>query len=583
MGATTVRRWWKEAVVYQIYPASFMDGNGDGIGDLGGIIGRLDYLQYVGVDTVWLCPIYESPQVDNGYDISDYYRIYSRFGTLEQFDELVEGLHSRGMKLIMDLVVNHTSDRHQWFLESKKSKDNPYRHYYIWRPSAPHTGAKSGGAPPNNWLSFFEGSAWRYHEATGEYYLHLFAPQQPDLNWENRALREEIYKMMRWWLDRGIDGFRMDVINLISKDPSFPDSEGKSSARILGGEYFINGPNVLRYLHEMRREVLDRYDVMTVGETPDVSPEEGLDYVNEEDGPLDMLFQFEHMDLDMGEEGYWSVGDWSLVEMKRILGNWQQKLQGSGWNSLYLNNHDQPRMVSRFGDDGEYRRESAKMLATLVHMLQGTPYIYQGEEIGMTNAAFPDISDYRDVATHNYFHRATEEEGKSIEEAMEVVRHRSRDNGRTPMQWDGSANAGFTDGSPWIAVQSNHREVNVEREIADPDSILHYYRRLIAIRRERPTVVYGGYEDLLPEDEALYLFRRIGEEEILYVFLNFSARTRRVPDHAIRPADGGTLVIANYADAAQRLSVVVYGEREGADIGCALRPFEARVYATDSP
>ncbi len=579
------RRWWKESVVYQLYPKSFKDSDGDGIGDLGGIIEKLDYLRELGVDVIWLCPIYESPQVDNGYDISDYYAIYRKFGSLEQFDELLEGLHRRGMKLIMDLVVNHTSDRHPWFIESKKSKDNPYRDYYIWRPGrrerpasgqlSPQTSSEQP-VPPNNWLSFFEGSVWEFNEGTGEFYLHLFSAQQPDLNWENPELRSEIFEMMRWWLDRGIDGFRMDVINLISKDPSFPDSEGEGASRIFGGEHFINGPNVLRYLREMREKVLERYDIMTVGEAPDVSPEEGLDYVNETDGPLDMLFQFEHMDVDTSEEGFWSIGEWSLAELKRIIGNWQRELHGRGWNSLFLNNHDQPRMVSRFGDDTKYRRESAKMLATMLHMLQGTPYIYQGEEIGMTNAAFEEISEYRDVATLNYYRRATEEEGKSPEEAMQVVRYRSRDNGRSPMQWSGERQAGFTSGVPWIAVNRNYSEINAEREKADPDSIFNYYRRLIALRRERPVIVYGGYEDLLPEDESLYLFLRTGEEEQLYVLLNFTGERQEAPQELLPGLREGELLIANYEDVEERIQLGA----DGKEAGISLRPYEARVYTS---
>ncbi len=551
------RCWWKEAVVYQIYPKSFKDSNGDGVGDLGGIIEKLDYLERLGVDVLWLCPIYASPQVDNGYDISDYYRIHPQFGTFEQFDQLLAGLHQRGMKLIMDLVVNHTSDQHRWFREACRSKQNPYRDYYIWRPPRRPL--------PNNWLSFFEGPAWQYDQDSDEYYLHLFSVHQPDLNWENPQLREEIYAMMRWWLDRGIDGFRMDVINLISKHPDFPDSTGGGAARIIGGEYFINGPNVLAYLQEMRQNVLDKYDVMTVGETPDVSPEEGLRYVGGERPLLDMLFQFEHMDIDNGAEGYWSVGDWSLVELKRILGNWQQHMAGRGWNSLYLNNHDQPRMVSRFGDDGEYRRESAKMLATLNHMLQGTPYIYQGEELGMTNADFDAIAEYRDVATLNFYRRATEEEGLPPEQAMEVVRYRSRDNGRTPMQWSDSTHAGFSSAEPWIAVNRNHSLINAEAELEDADSVFNYYRRLIRLRRTHPVIVYGSYTDLLPEHEQLFVFQRSGTEERLVVLLNFSADP--VPVGLELPGEWNRL-IGNYPP------VMADGFIPG-----TIRPYEAMVYS----
>ncbi|MFO7729869.1 MAG: alpha-glucosidase [Spirochaetia bacterium] len=587
------RLWWKEAVVYQIYPKSFKDSNGDGVGDLGGIIEKLDYLEQLGVDVVWLCPIYASPHVDNGYDISDYYRIHLEFGTFEQFDRLLEGLHRRGMKLIMDLVVNHTSDQHRWFREACSSKQNRYRNYYIWhkprRPLPANTPLSEengqGGGPdistsrqflPNNWLSFFEGPAWQYDSSSGEYYLHLFSLQQPDLNWENQELREEIYTMMRWWLDRGIDGFRMDVINLISKHPDFPDSTDGGASRIIGGEYFINGPKVMQHLQEMRSKVLDKYDVMTVGETPDVSPEEGLRYVGGEKPLLNMLFQFEHMDIDNGSEGYWSVGEWSLVELKRILGNWQQQMARGGWNSLYLNNHDQPRMVSRFGDDGKYRRESAKMLATMIHMMQGTPYIYQGEELGMTNADFEDITEYRDVATLNYYRRATEEEGLSPESAMRVVRYRSRDNGRTPMQWSDSPHAGFSTGEAWIEVNRNHTLINANTAVKDPDSVFNYYRRLIQFRREHPAVVYGSYTDLLPEHEKLFVFQRTGADECLLVLLNFSADTVPVDLLAVGTALESSKAacqksIANYSDSPEIL--------EAGSIELTLRPYEAVVYS----
>ena len=490
------------------------------------------------------------------------------------------------MKLIMDLVVNHTSDQHRWFREAGSSKQNRYRNYYIWRePRKPLPadrdclygnpgGQALGNTPrflPNNWLSFFEGPAWQYDRSTGEYYLHLFSIQQPDLNWENPELREEIYAMMRWWLDRGIDGFRMDVINLISKHSDFPDSQDGGASRIIGGEYFINGPNVLSYLQEMRTKVLDKYDVMTVGETPDVSPEEGLRYVGGRKPLLNMLFQFEHMDIDNGADGYWSVGDWSLVELKRILGNWQQQMAGRGWNSLYLNNHDQPRMVSRFGDDGPYRRESAKMLATMIHMLQGTPYIYQGEELGMTNADFKNIYEYRDVATLNYYRRATEEAGLTHEAAMQVVQYRSRDNGRTPMQWSNSPHAGFTSAEPWIKVNYNYSLINADAEIEDADSVFNYYRGLIQFRREHCVVVYGSYTELLPEHEKLYVFQRTGTEERLLVLLNFS-RDRVPVDLDLSGA--WHRLIGNYPESPDFPGVMA-----GETIRGTIRPYEAVVYS----
>ncbi len=384
------KQWWKEAVVYQIYPRSFMDSNGDGVGDIQGIVSRLDYLKELGIDVVWLSPVYKSPNDDNGYDISNYHDIMDEFGTMQDWEIMLEEMHKRGIRLVMDLVVNHSSDEHAWFMESKKSKDNPYRDYYIWRPS-------KDGKEPNNWESFFSGSTWQYNEATDDYYLHLFSKKQPDLNWENEKVRKEVYDLMKFWLDKGVDGFRMDVINLISKDPSLPDGpvvEGKDYAS--GADYYMNGPKIHEYLQEMNKEVLSHYDVMSVGETPGVTPNEGILYTDEDRRELDMIFQFEHMDVDSGPSGKWDVEPLDLVKLKKILSKWQTELHGKGWNSLYWNNHDQPRIVSRFGDDGTYRIESAKMLGTCLHFLQGTPYIYQGEEIGMTNVQFPDIEYYRE-------------------------------------------------------------------------------------------------------------------------------------------------------------------------------------------
>ncbi|HEY4390390.1 MAG TPA: alpha-glucosidase [Paenibacillus sp.] len=508
------KTWWKESVVYQIYPRSFQDSNGDGIGDIPGIISRLDYLQKLGVDVIWLCPVYESPNDDNGYDISNYRGIMDEFGTIEDWERLLDGLHSRGMKLIMDLVVNHTSDEHAWFVESRKSKDNPYRDYYIWRDG-------KDGKEPNNWSSIFSGSAWKYDEATDQYYLHLFSKKQPDLNWENEKVRREVYDVMTWWLDKGIDGFRMDVINMISKVEGLPDGEGEGKYKD-GGKYFMNGPRIHEFLQEMNQEVLSKYDVMTVGETPGVSPEEAALYVGEERGELSMVFQFESMDIDSGPGGKWFVTPWKLLDFKRIMSKWQTDLEGKGWNSLFLNNHDQPRMVSRFGDDAKYRKESAKMLGTLLHTMQGTPFIYQGEELGMTNVKFATIEEYQDIETHNMFNEHREA-GRSVEDIMASIYSKGRDNARTPMQWDTTEHGGFTTGTPWLVVNPNYKQINAEEAVADPDSIFHYYRRLIELRKQHEVLVYGKYELLLEDHKHIYAYTRTLGDERLLVILNFFA------------------------------------------------------------
>jgi oligo-1,6-glucosidase len=512
--SNTKRRWWKEGVVYQIYPRSFFDSNGDGIGDLQGIIAKLDYLAWLGVDIVWLNPVYESPNDDNGYDISDYRSILSDFGTMEQFDRLLQGLHERGIRIIMDLVVNHSSDEHPWFIESRSSRESPLRDYYIWR--------KPGydGGYPNDWLSFFEGPAWEFDSPTGEYYLHLFSRKQPDLNWENPALRNEVFDIMRFWLDKGVDGFRMDVINLISKKPGLPDSLEVSTSRIRGGEHFINGPEVVNYLSRMNKEVLSGRDVMTVGETPDVTPEIGLQYVGKPEGPLDMLFHFEHMDVDYGPEGYWDIGPWTPGRLFSIIATWQQKMNGKGWNSLYLNNHDQPRQVSRFGDDGVYRTRSAKLLALFLHTLQGTPYIYQGEEIGMSNVTFEDPDQYRDIATRNFYHRALAE-GMDKKEIMRRIHYRARDNARTPMQWDGSPHGGFTTGEPWLASNPDYATINVEAQKKEPDSVLHFYRKLTGLRKSHSIFAYGSFRELGGCEGGPIVYSRTLEKEQLLVVLNW--------------------------------------------------------------
>lgn len=560
----TTRKWWKESVVYQIYPRSFMDSDGDGVGDIRGVIARLDYLHHLGVDIVWLCPIYQSPNDDNGYDISDYRSILPQFGTMQDFEDLLAGLHERGMRLIMDLVVNHTSDEHAWFSASKSSLDSPYRDYYIWRP-----GRGGQEVPePNNWGSFFGGSVWDYDANTDAWYLHLFSRKQPDLNWENAVVRREIFDLMRWWLDKGVDGFRMDVINAISKTPGLPDAPVHGSGRYhWGGQYFLNGPQVHEWLRDMNEQVLSHYDIVTVGETPVVTPEDALLYAGETSGELNMVFQFDHMDIDSGPGGKWDVQPWKLTELKRILSTWQIALHGRAWNSLYLNNHDQPRLVSRFGHDGVWRVASAKLLATLLHTLQGTPYIYQGEEIGMTNVQFTSIDECRDIETLNMYRERVVEAGEAEERVLAAIRKKGRDNARTPMQWDGSPHAGFTQGEPWIAVNPNHRDINVQHALADPDSVLEYYRRLIALRRQHPVIVYGDYQLLLPDDEQIYAYlRRLGPDTMLVV-LNVSAESTEFlwPTSDIQP--DATLLLSNYPVETPASQGVI-----------TLRPYEARVY-----
>ena len=522
------RTWWKEAVIYQIYPRSFMDSNGDGIGDLQGIISRLDYLKYLGIDVIWLSPVYQSPNDDNGYDISDYQAIMEEFGSMEDFDELLAAAHERGIRIVMDLVVNHTSDEHQWFVESKKSIDNDYRDYYIWREGQdPQT-------PPNNWGSCFGGSAWQYDANTSMYYLHLFSKKQPDLNWDNPQVRKEVFTMMTWWCDKGIDGFRMDVISMISKTKEMPD--GKVNG-LYGdfGPYCIHGPHVHQYLQEMNEKVLSKYDIMTVGETSGVTPELAKQYAGEDTHELNMVFQFDHVDLG-GKYGKWSDQRTPLTALKKALSRWQTELYGKSWNSLFWDNHDQPRAVSRFGDDRPaYREVSAKMLATCLHMLQGTPYIYQGEELGMTNYPFQSPDDFRDIESINAYREWCQEGPLSHEEFWPCIIARSRDNARTPVQWDDTLHAGFTTGTPWIAVNPNYKEINAKAQTADPDSVFHYYKKLIALRKEHPVIVYGNYQLLLENSEELFVFTRTFDQEKLFVVCNFTDRDSAftIPDEFV--------------------------------------------------
>ena len=514
------KNWWKEAVVYQIYPRSFMDSNGDGIGDLKGITSKLDYLKELGIDVIWLSPVYQSPNHDNGYDISDYQAIMEEFGTMEDFDEMLSEAHKRGLKIVMDLVVNHTSDEHRWFVESRKAEENAYSDYYIWREG------KEGMQPPNNWGSCFGGSAWQYDEERGMYYLHLFSKKQPDLNWDNPMVRQDVFDMMTWWCEKGIDGFRMDVISMISKTREMPDGE----IRGLYGDYSpycVHGPNVHKYLKEMNEKVLSNYDLMTVGETAGVTIEQAKRYAGEDSHELSMVFQFEHVDAH-GKYGKWTDEKMPLPELKKILSKWQTELYGKAWNSLFWDNHDQPRAVSRFGNDSpQYRDVSAKMLATCLHMMQGTPYIFQGEELGMTNYPFESPADFRDIESIHAYEEWCESGRVNHDIFWPCITFISRDNARTPVQWDDSENAGFTTGIPWIQVNPNYKEINAKKEMSDLDSVFHYYQKLIALRKKYALIVYGKYEMLLEDDENLFVYTRELDDEKLLTVCNFTDQQQK--------------------------------------------------------
>ena len=510
------KAWWKEAVIYQIYPRSFADSNGDGIGDLNGITAHLDYLETLGIDVIWLSPVYKSPNDDNGYDISDYRDIMDDFGTMEDFDRLLAEAHRHHIRIVMDLVVNHTSDEHAWFIESRSSRENPHRDYYIWKEP-------KDGKEPNNWGAWFGGSAWELDERTGMYYLHCFSRKQPDLNWENPKVRDEVFDMMNWWCEKGIDGFRMDVISMISKDPSFPDGPVEDGLYGSLAPYVCNGPHVHEYLQEMNRRVLSHYDLLTVGEAAGVTIEEAQKYANNDGTELGMVFQFEHVDLIRGPIGKWSDQKPKLTDFRRIMNKWQYELEGKAWNSLFLDNHDQPRVVSRFANDSEqYRVVSAKMIATCLHMLKGTPYVYQGEELGMTNAYFDKLEDYRDIESINAFHQYVDNGLVKAEDMMRYLKEISRDNARTPMQWDDSRNAGFTTGTPWINVNPNYPKINARAAVADPDSVFHYYQELIRLRHTLPIIVYGKFEGLLEDSETIYAYRRLLDGQVLTVACNFT-------------------------------------------------------------
>src|SRR4051794_7005965 len=557
--------WWKTAVVYQVYPRSFADSDGDGIGDLPGIAARLDHLAALGIDVVWLSPVYPSPQDDAGYDISDYQGIDSTFGTLADFDALLAAIHDRGMRLVMDLVVNHTSDEHPWFADSRASRESARRDWYWWRPARDGMAPGSPGAEPTNWGSAFSGPAWHLDETTGEYYLHLFSRKQPDLNWENPAVREAVYAMMRRWLDRGVDGFRMDVINLISKDPALPDGTVLPGAPYAPALPHVNcGPRIHEFLAEMHREVFAGREerLLTVGEMPGVTIDEAKRFTDPARREVDMVFQFEHVDLDHGPVK-WDVHPLRLLDLKTSFGRWQAGLAERGWNSLYWNNHDQPRIVSRFGDDGRWRVRSAKMLGTVLHLHRGTPYVYQGEELGMTNAPFGGIGDFRDIESLNHYTEAVAA-GQRPEDVLAALRAVSRDNARTPVQWDDSPHAGFTAGTPWIAVNPNYTQINAAAEVADSDSVLHHYRRLIELRHTEPAVAHGDFTMRMPTDERVYAFtRRLGDVE-LFVLGNFSGQAAPVPE-AVEWA-GAELLIGNCR-----------APSAPAEHG-TLQPWEARVY-----
>ena len=551
------KRWWKESVVYQIYPRSFCDSNGDGIGDLNGITGKLDYLKELGIDVIWLSPVYKSPNDDNGYDISDYQAIMDEFGTMEDFDRMLATAHEKGIKIMMDLVVNHTSDEHKWFIESRKSTDNPYRDYYIWRP------AKEDGSLPNNWGSCFSGPAWEYDKTTDMYFLHLFSKKQPDLNWDNPAVRQDVFDMMNWWLKKGVDGFRMDVISLISKEPGLPDKE----PGINGYATFnvsANGPHVHEYLQEMRQKALNNADTITVGECSGVTLEEAKKYARSDEKELNMVFQFEHMDVDSDEKaGKWTTRKMDLRNLKKILTRWQKGLQDIAWNSLYFENHDQPRSVSRFGNDSdEYREISAKMLATCIHMMQGTPYVYQGEELGMTNCPFNTLDNFRDLESINAFHELTEQGKMTEEDMMAAIGYKGRDNARTPMQWDDSAYAGFSTANPWIMVNPNYTKINAKDQVNREDSVFKYYQKLIKLRHESELIVYGTYDLILDDDKDIYAYIRTLGDKKLIVYCNFSENTREV--ELPEEFTNGKVLISNYIDAKVNHKIT-------------LRPYEAIV------
>ncbi|GAB3752228.1 glycoside hydrolase family 13 protein [Microlunatus parietis] len=557
MTSAAGQEWWRSAVVYQVYPRSFADSNGDGIGDLPGLVGRLDYLHRLGVDVVWLSPVFASPQDDNGYDISDYYAIDPVFGTLDDLDRLIDGLHRRGMKLMLDMVVNHTSDEHPWFVEARDPA-SPKRDWYWWRPPA------ADGGPPYNWASVFSGSAWTLDERSGEYYLHLYGAKQPDLNWENPEVRQAMQAMMRWWADRGVDGFRLDAINLIAKADEFADGPPMPGSPYgIPWDLVAYGPRLDQFLAELHREVgFTERKLITVGETAGVTIEQARRLTDPARGELGMVFTFDHLDLDQKAVGAkWGLADVELPVLKRAFARWQDGLADVGWNSLYWNNHDQPRVVSRFGDDSaEHRVASAKTLATVLHLHQGTPYVYQGEELGMTNTAYTEIGHYRDLESLNYYRNGLGL-GLPEEQLLRALAARSRDNARAPMHWDDTAQAGFTEGTPWIDVNPNHTLINAAAAEADPDSVFHHYRRLIKLRHAEPVIVHGRFELLLPDHDQLWVFTRSLDHDRLLVLANCSSAPALLPAGELPELAGATTLISTH------------GEPSGGE----LRPWESTV------
>lgn len=553
-------KWWKNAVVYQIYPRSFKDSNGDGIGDLEGIYEKLDYLAELGIDVIWMSPVYKSPNDDNGYDISDYQDIMDDFGTMDDFDRVLKKAHSLNIKIMMDLVVNHTSDEHKWFIESKKSKDNPYHDYYMWADP------DKNGNPPNRWESCFSGSAWEYVESVGQFYLHSFSRKQPDLNWDNPKVREEVFKMMTWWCDKGIDGFRMDVISMISKYPGLPD--GPENGNGYTGNTSCDGPNIHKYLREMNEKVLSKYRLITVGECPGVNAEQAKKYANIDGSELDMIFQFEHVSgsaLKPCHHGKWDGEAMTMPELRANFTKWQKDLEGCAWNSLFLSNHDQPRCVSRFGNDSEqYRELSAKMLATMTHFQKGTPYVYQGEELGMTNAYMENIADYRDIESLNAYKELTTKENIPAKTVMGYIKAVGRDNARTPMQWDASDNGGFTSGTPWLQVNKNYKTINAAEQVNDPDSVFAYYKKLIALRHTNEVMVNGVYDVLIPDHPQIYAYTRTLGDKQLLVLCNDSDTNVAIPAELQEKIHAAkNILIQNYKDTDES----------------TLRPYEAVVYA----
>lgn len=544
-------RWWKEATAYQIYPRSFKDSNGDGIGDLNGIIEKLDYLKDLGIDLIWICPMYPSPNDDNGYDISDYQGIMAEFGTMADFDRLLAGVHQRGMRLILDLVVNHTSDEHPWFLESRSSKDNPKRDWYIWRDG-------KDGAEPNNWESIFSGSAWKRDEVTGQYFMHLFSSRQPDLNWENHEMRAAVYDMMRWWLDKGIDGFRIDAIAHMKKEPTLSDVPNPDKLPYAPSMVaHLNYDGLLDYVDDICRNVFNHYDIVTVGEMNGLDADHAEEWVGENRGRLNMVFQFEHVRLWEPQAGLRPTP----AVLRNIFTSWQQALEGKGWNALYVENHDVTRVVSRWGDTERHWRESATCIAAMYFLMQGTPFIYQGQEIGMTNTRFASLDDFDDVSAHNKA-RDLRDQGMSEEDIVEFLTRTGRDNSRTPMQWDASPYAGFSTHEPWLKVNPNYEMINVESQQHDPHSVLNFYRQMIHLRKREPALIYGRYEPLLDDHEQIYAYGRTLGEERVVVLCNLSGKAAEWEAQALS-LDGATCLLANFSESPE---------------GHRLKAWEARMY-----